>query len=235
MKKVLLSYGPNGRSRGEATVVFGRPDSAAKAQKEFNNVGVDGKPMRVCTLERISYYTCANAYQIEIVASATASRAPAKALSDRMAYVSTTTLCVASANPFIASRSQSPSPHPRPPQSRKTALVPSRPQTALHEVVVRRRSRVVLVSRSQRQRMSLTRRWRTILAEVRLQMVRLQPATLLFMALFQPLLRTVERWRMWCHESATLVLRPHCESDRLAPGSTSNVLCSPQHWLLSLQ
>ena len=50
VKKVLLSYGPSGRSRGEATVVFGRPESAAKAQKEFNNVGVDGKPMRVCKL-----------------------------------------------------------------------------------------------------------------------------------------------------------------------------------------
>ncbi|KAK5136632.1 hypothetical protein LTR08_002646 [Meristemomyces frigidus] len=67
VKKTLLSYGPNGRSRGEATVIFSRPESATKAQKEFNNVGVDGRPMR-----------------IEIVASATGSRAPAKTLSDRM-------------------------------------------------------------------------------------------------------------------------------------------------------
>lgn len=47
VKKVLLSYAPNGRSRGEASVVFSRPDSAARAQKEFNNVGVDGRPMKV--------------------------------------------------------------------------------------------------------------------------------------------------------------------------------------------
>lgn len=47
VKKALLSYGPNGRSRGEATIIFSKPDSAAKAQKEYNGVGVDGKPMRV--------------------------------------------------------------------------------------------------------------------------------------------------------------------------------------------
>ncbi|KAK4544949.1 hypothetical protein LTR36_003854 [Oleoguttula mirabilis] len=68
VKKALLSYGPNGRSRGEASIIFSKPDSAAKAQKEFNNVGVDGKPMR-----------------IEIVGAAATSRAPAKNLADRMA------------------------------------------------------------------------------------------------------------------------------------------------------
>ncbi|KAK5118228.1 hypothetical protein LTR85_008208 [Meristemomyces frigidus] len=68
VKKALVSYGPNGRSRGEATIIFSKPDMAAKAQKEYNNVGVDGRPMR-----------------IEIVGGAAASRAPAKTLADRMA------------------------------------------------------------------------------------------------------------------------------------------------------
>lgn len=47
VKKVSLAYGPSGKSRGEATVLFGKPDAAARAHKEYNNVGVDGKPMRV--------------------------------------------------------------------------------------------------------------------------------------------------------------------------------------------
>ena len=46
-KKILLSYGPNGRSRGEASVTFSRPDSAIKAHKEYNNVVVDTRPMKV--------------------------------------------------------------------------------------------------------------------------------------------------------------------------------------------
>ncbi|EMC91922.1 hypothetical protein BAUCODRAFT_152279 [Baudoinia panamericana UAMH 10762] len=67
VKKVLLSYGPNGRSRGEATVIFSKPNAAAEAMKQFNNVKVDNRPMK-----------------IEIVGSSIA--APAKqTMADRMA------------------------------------------------------------------------------------------------------------------------------------------------------
>ena len=58
VKKVSLAYGPNGKSRGEATIIFGKPDSAARAQKEYNNVGVDGRPMRVSKT-----MTCAGLFQ----------------------------------------------------------------------------------------------------------------------------------------------------------------------------
>ncbi|KAF2860989.1 hypothetical protein K470DRAFT_201038, partial [Piedraia hortae CBS 480.64] len=47
VKKVAVSYGPNGRSRGEATVTFGKPDAASQAHKDYNNVAVDGKPMKI--------------------------------------------------------------------------------------------------------------------------------------------------------------------------------------------
>lgn len=47
VKKVLVSYGPNGRSRGEATVIFSKSTKAAEAQKQFNGVKVDDKAMRV--------------------------------------------------------------------------------------------------------------------------------------------------------------------------------------------
>jgi THO complex subunit 4 len=47
IKKVLLSYGPNGESRGLATIVFARTDGAAKAAKELNGLKVDGRPMKI--------------------------------------------------------------------------------------------------------------------------------------------------------------------------------------------
>ncbi|KAI6799689.1 hypothetical protein KC361_g2742 [Hortaea werneckii] len=68
VKKVTLAYGPNGKSRGEATIIFGKPDSAARAQKEYNNVGVDGRPMR-----------------IELVGGSAAAPEAAKAISERIA------------------------------------------------------------------------------------------------------------------------------------------------------
>ncbi|KAK0277452.1 RNA-binding RNA annealing protein [Friedmanniomyces endolithicus] len=68
VKKVLLSYGPNGRSRGEATVIFNKSTKAIEAQEAFNGVKVDDKAMRV-----------------EIVGGSAASVAQAKTLADRMA------------------------------------------------------------------------------------------------------------------------------------------------------
>lgn len=47
VKKVLLSYGPNGRSRGEATVIFNKLTKAAEAMSKYNGVKVDDKPLRV--------------------------------------------------------------------------------------------------------------------------------------------------------------------------------------------
>lgn len=47
VKKVLLVYGPNGQSRGIASVVFFNGASAAKAVAELNGVKVDNKPMKV--------------------------------------------------------------------------------------------------------------------------------------------------------------------------------------------
>jgi THO complex subunit 4 len=47
VKRIILVYGPNGQSRGIATVIFGTAAAAAKAVKELNGVKVDGKPMKV--------------------------------------------------------------------------------------------------------------------------------------------------------------------------------------------
>jgi len=47
VKKVLLVYGPNGQSRGIASVVFANAASAAKAVAELNGVKVDNRPMKV--------------------------------------------------------------------------------------------------------------------------------------------------------------------------------------------
>jgi len=47
VKRVELSYGPGGQSRGIATIVFHRSDMATKAVNTCNNIPVDGKPIRV--------------------------------------------------------------------------------------------------------------------------------------------------------------------------------------------
>lgn len=47
VKKVLLTYGPNGRSRGVATITFGSPAAAASAAKQLDGVKVDNKAMKV--------------------------------------------------------------------------------------------------------------------------------------------------------------------------------------------
>ncbi|KAF2094925.1 hypothetical protein NA57DRAFT_45430 [Rhizodiscina lignyota] len=47
VKKVLLTYGPNGKSRGVATVIFHKHDSAVKAAKDLDGLKVDKRPMKV--------------------------------------------------------------------------------------------------------------------------------------------------------------------------------------------
>ncbi|KAL5343235.1 hypothetical protein BJX70DRAFT_354907 [Aspergillus crustosus] len=70
VKRVMLTYNQNGTSRGIASIVFSKPDTAAKAAKDLNGLLVDGRPMK-----------------IEVVVDA--SRAPvvpaAKPLGDRVA------------------------------------------------------------------------------------------------------------------------------------------------------
>ncbi|KAI9841314.1 MAG: hypothetical protein M1838_003622 [Thelocarpon superellum] len=70
VKKVQLTYGPNGTSRGIATVIFSRGDGAHKALKQLNGVLVDGRPIK-----------------IEVVLDASKAPPPAaiKALSERVA------------------------------------------------------------------------------------------------------------------------------------------------------
>lgn len=48
VKKAMLTYGPTGRSRGVATIIFSKPGSAAEAASQLNGVKVDNRAMRVC-------------------------------------------------------------------------------------------------------------------------------------------------------------------------------------------
>jgi THO complex subunit 4 len=43
----MLTYNQNGTSRGIATIIFGKADTAAKAAKDLNGLLVDGRPMKV--------------------------------------------------------------------------------------------------------------------------------------------------------------------------------------------
>lgn len=47
VKKVFLTYGPEGRSRGVAQILFSSPTSGAQAAKQLDGVKVDNKPMKV--------------------------------------------------------------------------------------------------------------------------------------------------------------------------------------------
>ena len=47
VKKVFLTYGPSGRSRGIAQIIFAGPTSATEAAKQLDGVKVDNRAMRV--------------------------------------------------------------------------------------------------------------------------------------------------------------------------------------------
>ncbi|PWY65592.1 hypothetical protein BO70DRAFT_324696 [Aspergillus heteromorphus CBS 117.55] len=47
VKRVMLTYNQNGTSRGIASIVFSKPDTAAKAAKELNGLLVDSRPMKI--------------------------------------------------------------------------------------------------------------------------------------------------------------------------------------------
>ncbi|KAF2145666.1 uncharacterized protein K452DRAFT_349138 [Aplosporella prunicola CBS 121167] len=69
VKKVLLAYGPNGQSRGVATVIFSKADAAAQAAANHNGLKVDNRPMRV---------------EVLLGASDIPAPAPAKPLNERI-------------------------------------------------------------------------------------------------------------------------------------------------------
>lgn len=43
----MLTYNQNGTSRGIASIIFAKADTAAKAAKELNGLLVDGRPIKV--------------------------------------------------------------------------------------------------------------------------------------------------------------------------------------------
>lgn len=43
----MLTYNQNGTSRGIASIIFNKADTAAKATKELNGLLVDGRPMKI--------------------------------------------------------------------------------------------------------------------------------------------------------------------------------------------
>lgn len=68
VKRAMLTYGPNGVSRGIATIIFTKPGSANEAVKKLNGMLVDKRPMR-----------------IEVVLdAASATQRPNKGLSERL-------------------------------------------------------------------------------------------------------------------------------------------------------
>lgn len=47
IQKVLLQYGPNGQSRGIATIIFTKAGSASEAATKLDGLKVDGHPMKI--------------------------------------------------------------------------------------------------------------------------------------------------------------------------------------------
>ena len=89
-KRVMLTYGPQGRSRGIATIIFANPTFGPKAAKMLDGVQVDSRTMRVCEARLLRVYdlwtTTNNQYKVEVVVGANQAPATAgpKSLADRM-------------------------------------------------------------------------------------------------------------------------------------------------------
>ncbi|KAF7714686.1 Uncharacterized protein PECH_008283 [Penicillium ucsense] len=71
VKKVMLTYNQNGTSRGIASIIFNKADTAAKAAKELNGLNVDGRPMKI---------------EVVFDASFAPPVVPPKSLADRVAH-----------------------------------------------------------------------------------------------------------------------------------------------------
>ncbi|KAL9012386.1 MAG: hypothetical protein Q9173_002840, partial [Seirophora scorigena] len=69
VKRVTISYGPNGVNKGIVTIVFAKPDSAAKALETLNGVQVDKRPMKI---------------EVVLDAAKAVAVVPSKGLSDRI-------------------------------------------------------------------------------------------------------------------------------------------------------
>ncbi|MCJ1456341.1 hypothetical protein MMC28_006702 [Mycoblastus sanguinarius] len=70
VRRVILTYGPNGISRGIATIIFAKPGSADDALRQLNGVLVDKRPMKV---------------EVVLDASRAPPPAPVKGLGERIA------------------------------------------------------------------------------------------------------------------------------------------------------
>ena len=82
----MLTYGPNGVSRGVATIIFSKPGSAQDALQQLNGVLVDKRPMKVQFQLMQNTRPYLTSSQVEIVVNAASvTAAPAKGLGDRIA------------------------------------------------------------------------------------------------------------------------------------------------------
>lgn len=118
VKRVELSYGPGGASRGIANIIFVRSESATKAVAECNGVPVDGRPIKVSSLTMAVTRALLTYFQVELIIDATRAKAipPPKGLSERITYVALLCLTLSNAN----SHSSQPKPQPKSAASTKT-------------------------------------------------------------------------------------------------------------------
>ena len=55
IRRAILTYGPDGRSRGVATIEFTNPERAATAALHYNGVQVDNRPIKVISVHPVTY------------------------------------------------------------------------------------------------------------------------------------------------------------------------------------
>ena len=55
IRLATLVYGPDGRSRGVATVEFTKPERAALVARKYDGVKVDNRPMKVISVLHTAY------------------------------------------------------------------------------------------------------------------------------------------------------------------------------------
>ena len=82
----MLTYGPNGMSRGIATIIFNKPGSADDALVQLNGMLVDKRPMKVKLAKSASFMDhLLTSVKIEVVLNASkAAAVPVKGLGDRV-------------------------------------------------------------------------------------------------------------------------------------------------------